>query len=113
MSAAIAGRNPRLPQSREQGGSTGNCQTRRSALPSHPRRARSAPLAPAMLSLKLQKRLAASVLECGRNKVWLDPNEINEISMANSSTWWLRASCGPRPRFARARSRPRSRTPDR
>lgn len=41
----------------------------------------------AMLSLKLQKRLAASVLECGRNKVWLDPNEINEISMANSSTY--------------------------
>lgn len=39
-----------------------------------------------MLSLKLQKRLAASVLECGRNKVWLDPNEINEIAMANSST---------------------------
>jgi Ribosomal protein L19e len=42
--------------------------------------------APEMVSLKLQKRLAASVLECGRNKVWLDPNEINEISMANSST---------------------------
>lgn len=37
-----------------------------------------------MVSLKLQKRLAASVLKCGRNKVWLDPNESNEISMANS-----------------------------
>ncbi|KAE8730938.1 60S ribosomal protein L19 [Hibiscus syriacus] len=37
-----------------------------------------------MVSLKLQKRLAASVLKCGRGKVWLDPNEINEISMANS-----------------------------
>jgi len=35
-------------------------------------------------SLKLQKRLSASVLGCGRKKVWLDPNEINEISMANS-----------------------------
>jgi len=35
-------------------------------------------------SLKLQKRLAASVLGCGKKKVWLDPNEINEISMANS-----------------------------
>eukprot|EP01123_Difflugia_compressa_P013965 TRINITY_DN681_c0_g1_i2.p1 TRINITY_DN681_c0_g1~~TRINITY_DN681_c0_g1_i2.p1 ORF type:complete len:193 (-),score=29.24 TRINITY_DN681_c0_g1_i2:66-644(-) len=35
-------------------------------------------------SLKLQKRLAASVLGCGKRKVWLDPNEINEISMANS-----------------------------
>lgn len=38
-----------------------------------------------MTSLKLQKRLAASVLGCGKNKVWLDPNEVNEISLANSS----------------------------
>jgi hypothetical protein len=37
-----------------------------------------------MVSLKLQKRLAASVLKCGKGKVWLDPNEGNEISMANS-----------------------------
>lgn len=37
-----------------------------------------------MVSLKLQKRLAASVLKCGKGKVWLDPNEVNEISMANS-----------------------------
>jgi len=37
-----------------------------------------------MVSLKIQKRLAASVLNCGRRRVWLDPNEINEISMANS-----------------------------
>ncbi|KAL9269390.1 Large ribosomal subunit protein eL19z-like protein [Drosera capensis] len=37
-----------------------------------------------MVTLKLQKRLAASVLKCGRGKVWLDPNEVNEISMANS-----------------------------
>ena len=36
------------------------------------------------VSLLLQKRLAASVLKCGKRKVWLDPNEINEISMANS-----------------------------
>merc|ERR1712134_105100 len=36
------------------------------------------------LSLKLQKRLAAEVLKCGKRKVWLDPNEVNEISMANS-----------------------------
>ena len=36
------------------------------------------------VSLKLQKRLAASVLKCGQKKVWLDPNEINEISLANS-----------------------------
>jgi ribosomal protein L19E len=38
-----------------------------------------------MVSLKLQKRLAASVLSCGLRKVWLDPNEVSEISMANSS----------------------------
>ena len=37
------------------------------------------------VSLLLQKRLAASVLKCGKRKVWLDPNEVNEISMANSS----------------------------
>ena len=34
--------------------------------------------------MKLQKRLAASVLKCGKNKVWLDPNEVAEISLANS-----------------------------
>lgn len=39
-----------------------------------------------MVSLKLQKRLAASVLKCGKGKVWLDPNEGSEISMANSRT---------------------------
>eukprot|EP00567_Pseudictyota_dubia_P017559 CAMPEP_0197451430 /NCGR_PEP_ID=MMETSP1175-20131217/28834_1 /TAXON_ID=1003142 /ORGANISM="Triceratium dubium, Strain CCMP147" /LENGTH=187 /DNA_ID=CAMNT_0042984143 /DNA_START=15 /DNA_END=578 /DNA_ORIENTATION=+ len=37
-----------------------------------------------MSSLKLQKRLAASVLKCGKRKIWLDPNESNDISMANS-----------------------------
>jgi len=37
-----------------------------------------------MVALKLQKRLAASVLGCGKRKVWLDPNEINEIHNANS-----------------------------
>merc|ERR1711915_935029 len=37
-----------------------------------------------MVSLKLQKRLAASVLKCGKRKIWLDPNEVNEISMQNS-----------------------------
>merc|ERR1712167_124401 len=36
------------------------------------------------VSLNLQKRLAASVLKCGQRKIWLDPNEVNEISMANS-----------------------------
>jgi large subunit ribosomal protein L19e len=37
-----------------------------------------------VVSLKLQKRLAASVLKCGKRKIWLDPNEINEIALANS-----------------------------
>ena len=37
-----------------------------------------------MVSLKLQKRLAASVLNCGKKRVWLDPTEITEISLANS-----------------------------
>lgn len=32
----------------------------------------------------LVRRLAASVLKCGERKVWLDPNEVNEISLANS-----------------------------
>ncbi|WKY17108.1 hypothetical protein Q1695_001601 [Nippostrongylus brasiliensis] len=35
-------------------------------------------------NLRLQKRLAASVLKCGKNKIWLDPNEVSEISNANS-----------------------------
>lgn len=47
-----------------------------------------------MVSLKLQKRLAASVMECGLRKVWLDPNEVNEISMANSSECQSRPSPG-------------------
>jgi Ribosomal protein L19e len=34
--------------------------------------------------LKLQKRLAASVLKCGKRKIWMDPNEINDIALANS-----------------------------
>ena len=37
-----------------------------------------------MVSLKLQKRLAATVLKCGKRKVWLDPNEVTEIANANS-----------------------------
>merc|ERR1712038_1879390 len=37
-----------------------------------------------MSNLTLQKSLAASVLNCGRNKVWLDPNESLAIGTANS-----------------------------
>ncbi|RMX72532.1 hypothetical protein D0869_14514 [Hortaea werneckii] len=36
------------------------------------------------VNLRTQKRLAASVAGCGKRKVWLDPNEVNEISNANS-----------------------------
>lgn len=42
-----------------------------------------------MVSLKLQKRLSASVLKCGKGKVWLDPNEGNDIAMANSRTFFF------------------------
>jgi len=28
-----------------------------------------------MANLRSQKRLAASVLNCGQNRVWMDPNE--------------------------------------
>ncbi|KAK9791657.1 putative Amino acid permease/ SLC12A domain-containing protein [Seiridium cardinale] len=37
-----------------------------------------------MVNLRTQKRLAASVIGCGKNKIWLDPNEVSEISNANS-----------------------------
>lgn len=36
------------------------------------------------VNLRTQKRLAASVMDCGERKVWMDPNEMNEISNANS-----------------------------
>ncbi|KAI9225112.1 ribosomal protein L19e-domain-containing protein [Blastocladiella britannica] len=37
-----------------------------------------------MVSLKLQKRLAAAVLGVGQRKIWLDPNETTDINKANS-----------------------------
>jgi large subunit ribosomal protein L19e len=37
-----------------------------------------------MVNLVTQKRLSASVMGCGKRKVWLDPNEMSEISNANS-----------------------------
>ena len=42
-----------------------------------------------MVSLRLQNRLAASVLDCGKNRVWLDPNEVTEIANANSRMSFL------------------------
>ena len=37
-----------------------------------------------MSSLKLQRRLAASVLGVGKRALWLDPTETAEIGQANS-----------------------------
>merc|ERR1712060_716376 len=37
-----------------------------------------------MAFLRLQKRLAASVMKCGKKRVWIDPNETNEVALANS-----------------------------
>lgn len=37
-----------------------------------------------MVNLRLQRRLAASILDAGKKRVWLDPNEVNEIALANS-----------------------------
>ncbi|KAG9392709.1 Ribosomal protein L19/L19e [Carpediemonas membranifera] len=37
-----------------------------------------------MVQLKLQKRLAADILKCGQNRVWIDPTEINDVSQASS-----------------------------
>lgn len=42
-----------------------------------------------MVSLKLQKRLAASVLKCGKRRVWLDPSRPDEIAGANSRQFIL------------------------
>lgn len=37
-----------------------------------------------MAFLRLQKRLAASVLKCGKKRIWIDPNETSEVKLANS-----------------------------
>merc|ERR1712072_49405 len=37
-----------------------------------------------MVSLRLQKRLSAAVLKCGKRRIWLDPNEVSEIALATS-----------------------------
>ena len=43
-----------------------------------------------MAFLRLQKRLAATVLKCGKRRVWIDPNETNEVALANSSKYLFR-----------------------
>jgi large subunit ribosomal protein L19e len=37
-----------------------------------------------MVNLILQRRLASSILGVGKKRVWMDPNEVNEIGLANS-----------------------------
>jgi len=37
-----------------------------------------------MNAINIQRRLAASITKCGRRKIWIDPNEINEISITDS-----------------------------
>merc|ERR1740139_122367 len=37
-----------------------------------------------MVSLKVQKRLSAKVLKCGKGRIWMDPNEATEIGLAKS-----------------------------
>jgi large subunit ribosomal protein L19e len=37
-----------------------------------------------MVNLGLQRRLASSILGVGKKRVWMDPNEVNEIGLANS-----------------------------
>lgn len=37
-----------------------------------------------MIFMHAPFRLAASVLKCGKGKVWMDPNEASDISLANS-----------------------------
>jgi len=60
-----------------------------------------------MSSLKLQRRLAASVLGVGKRALWLDPTETAEIALANSrefSTFSL-LDCEPAPAAQRRRRR--------
>jgi large subunit ribosomal protein L19e len=38
-----------------------------------------------MVDLKSQRMLASKILKCGRNRVWLDPTKINDISEAITS----------------------------
>jgi len=37
-----------------------------------------------MAGINLQRRLAASITKCGRRKILIDPNEINEIALTDS-----------------------------
>ena len=39
-----------------------------------------------MVTFRIQRRLAASVLKCGETRVWFDPKELTEIGSASSRT---------------------------
>lgn len=56
--------------------------------------------------LRLQKRLASSVLRCGKKKVWLDPNETNEIANANSRELSICVAASPPLNFGFVSYRP-------
>ncbi|XP_044341919.1 GDSL esterase/lipase ACHE isoform X2 [Triticum aestivum] len=42
-----------------------------------------------MVSLKLQKHHASSVLKCGKDKVWIDPNEIWEFEQFTKRSQYM------------------------
>jgi len=44
-------------------------------------------------NLRKQKRLAASILKCGKTKAWLDPERKKEIGLAQSRTSPLNYTC--------------------
>lgn len=37
-----------------------------------------------MVTLRLHKRLAASILKCGQKKVWIDPEEISKVKTTST-----------------------------
>jgi len=37
-----------------------------------------------MVNLRLQRRLATSIIGVGKGKIWMDLNEVNEIALGNS-----------------------------
>ena len=39
-----------------------------------------------MTNLRLQKRLAASVMKCGKRKIWLDPNDRKKMMRAQKAS---------------------------
>ncbi len=37
-----------------------------------------------MVTMKIHKRLAASILKCGKNRVWIDPEEVKNIKAGST-----------------------------